>query len=65
MIFGLGDIICKIFWIYVGNPMFIKEGLADWKGIFLVPAALSFIAALILLVAFHPKESTADLEVNH
>ena len=65
MIFGLGDIVCKIFWIYIGNPMFIKDGVTDWKGIFLVPAGLSALAAIILLVAFHPKESAADVEVSH
>ncbi len=66
MIFGLGDIICKIFWIYVGNPMFTnEEKVMDWRGIFLVPAALSILAAVILLVAFHPKESTKEIDVSH
>ncbi|MFO0943132.1 MAG: MFS transporter [Pirellulales bacterium] len=65
MIFGLGDIVCKIFWIYIGNPMFIKDNVTDWRGIFLVPAGLSALAAFILLMAFHPKESAADVDVGH
>ena len=65
MIFGLGDIVCKIFWIYVGNPIFVKDGVTDWRGVFLVPAVLSIVAAGILLVAFHPKESTSNIDVTH
>ncbi len=71
MIFGLGDIACKIFWIYLGKGFFeIKDDAGvvtgmNWQGLFLVPAGLSFLAILILLFFFHPKDSAADVEVGH
>jgi len=69
MIFGLGDIVCKIFWIYFGNPMFTvktETGTAlDWPKLFLVPAGLSIVAVLVLALFFHPKDSAADVDVSH
>jgi len=70
MIFGLGDIACKFFWIYFGNPRFMtlnEQGIVvtDWRGLFLVPAGLSVLAVFILAVGFHPKESAAEVDVGH
>jgi MFS family permease len=57
MIFGLGDIFAKIFWIYYGNAKFtLADGGMDWKGLFLVPAGLAVLAMVILGVSFHPPK---------
>ncbi|MCE9609247.1 MAG: MFS transporter [Chthoniobacter sp.] len=61
MIFGLGDILAKIFWIYYGNAKFaVAGGGMDWSKLFLVPAALAIGAMLLLAVAFHPKKELTD-----
>ena len=57
MIFGLGDILAKIFWIYYGNAHFTQaNGSMDWSKLFLVPAGLAIAAMVILAVAFHPPK---------
>ena len=57
MIFGLGDILAKIFWIYYGNEKFaLAGGKMDWGKLFLVPASLAILAMIILAVAFHPPK---------
>ena len=57
MIFGLGDILAKIFWIYYGNEKFtIAGGGMDWKNLFLVPAGLAVLAMALLALAFHPSK---------
>ena len=57
MVFGLGDILVKFFWIYYGNPMFTQaDGGMNWKGVFLIPAGLSVLAMLVLATCFHPPK---------
>jgi MFS family permease len=62
MIFGLGDILAKVFWIYYGSAKFaLPDGGMDWRHLFLVPAGLAIAAMVLLAVAFHPeKEVDAD-----
>lgn len=56
MILGLGDILCKFYWIYSGNAAFTKaDGTLDWPNLFLIPAGLSGLAVLLLLVFFRPS----------
>ena len=57
MIFGLGDILAKMFWIYYGNAHFTQaNGGMDWSKLFLVPAGCAIAAMIILAVAFHPPK---------
>lgn len=65
MIFGLGDIVCKIFWIYYGGAAFtLADKSMDWHHLFLVPAGLSVFAMLLLAVFFRPATFAPD-EVRH
>ncbi|MEI6535813.1 MAG: MFS transporter, partial [Verrucomicrobiaceae bacterium] len=55
MIFGLGDIVCKIYWIYFGGATFtLADKSTDWHHLFLVPAGLSVLAILLLAAFFRP-----------
>jgi MFS family permease len=57
MIFGLGDILAKIFWIYYGNEKFaLAGGGMDWSKLVLVPAGLAVGAMVLLAAAFHPPK---------
>jgi predicted MFS family arabinose efflux permease len=62
MIFGLGDILAKIFWIYYGTAKFTNADKSmDWQHLFLVPAGLAIVAMGLLAVAFHPAKEV-DVE---
>jgi predicted MFS family arabinose efflux permease len=61
MIFGLGDILAKVFWIFYGNKMFTQaDGGMDWRNLFLVPAGLAIVAMVLLAVAFHPPKNVEE-----
>ncbi len=65
MIFGLGDIVCKIYWIYFGGATFtLADKSMDWHHLFLVPAGLS-VLAMFLLAAFFRPATFAPEEVTH
>lgn len=65
MIFGLGDIVCKIYWIYFGGATFtLADKSMDWHHLFLVPAGLS-VLAIFLLAAFFRPATFAPVEVEH
>lgn len=56
MIFGLGDIAAKIFWIYWGNAQYTRQdGSMNWEGLFLVPAGLAILGIVTLIVFFKPS----------
>jgi MFS family permease len=56
MIFGLGDIVCKVYWIYSGAATFTAtDGTMNWQGLFLVPAGLAFLAMVLLALFFKPS----------
>jgi len=66
MIFGLGDILAKIYWIYFGNAAYtLADGTMDWRGLFMLPSALAFIAMLILALFFRPKTHGPEGEISH
>jgi hypothetical protein len=55
MIFGLGDIAAKIYWIYFGNETFTRaDGSLDYRGLFLVPTGLAVAGIVVLLLFFKP-----------
>jgi MFS family permease len=61
MIFGLGDIVCKIYWIYSGIGVFTNaDGSMNWQGLFLVPSALALAAMILLAFFFHPPTHGPD-----
>jgi nucleoside transporter len=66
MIFGLGDIVCKVYWIYWGSAAFTtNNGAMNWQSLFLVPAGLAFLAMVLLALFFKPSTfAPEDSEVT-
>ncbi len=66
MIFGLGDILCKFYWIYFGGDTFkLADGGTDWQHLFLVPAGLAVLAMVLLTAFFRPSSfAPEESDVN-
>jgi len=58
LVLGLGDLAAK--WLFIPlQERLTVEGTTDYRQLFLVPAAMSLAAAVLLLVAFWPPKSLA------
>jgi nucleoside transporter len=55
-ILGLGPLVAYFLWPYLGNDVFKK----DFTALFLVPAAVALVAAVILFLFFRPPETTRE-----
>jgi MFS family permease len=66
MIFGLGDILAKFYWIYFGNAKYtLADGTMDWRNLFMVPTTLAFVAILVLVIFFRPPTRAPEGDVAH
>lgn len=66
MIFGLGDMLAKFYWIYFGNAKYtLANGTMDWRHLFMLPAGLAVLAMLILALFFRPPTHGPVGEVTH
>lgn len=54
LILGLGPFAGNLLWGFLGNFYRTPAGGVDFPKLFLVPAGLGLVAAVLLLVAFHP-----------
>jgi MFS family permease len=58
LVLGLGDLAAK--WLFIPlQERLMVDGVTDYRQLFLVPAAMSLAAAVLLLVAFWPPRSLA------
>ncbi|MFM8802509.1 MAG: MFS transporter, partial [Planctomycetia bacterium] len=58
LVLGLGDLAAK--WLFIPlQERLTQGGTTDYRQLFLVPAAMSLAAAVLLLVAFWPPRSLA------
>jgi MFS family permease len=58
LVLGLGDLAAK--WLFIPlQERLTADGTTDYRQLFLVPAAMSLAAAVLLLVAFWPPRSLA------
>jgi MFS family permease len=58
LVLGLGDLAAK--WLFIPlQERLTHDGTTDYRQLFLVPAAMSLAAAVLLLVAFWPPRSLA------
>ena len=58
LVLGLGDLAAK--WLFIPlQERLTADGATDYRQLFLVPAAMSVAAAVLLLVAFWPPRSLA------
>ena len=59
MILGVGALVANTVCPYLLQNVFTKNGLTDFKGLFLVPMACATAAALALALFFHPPRKAA------
>ncbi len=56
LVLGLGDLAAK--WLFIPlQERLTVDGVTDFRQLFLVPAGMAFVAAVLLLVAFRPPAS--------
>lgn len=67
MILGVGALIANSICPWLLQEVFTVDGVTDYKTLFLIPAAISVVAALLLAIGFHPppearlKSAAADI----
>jgi nucleoside transporter len=57
LILGLGPFVGNFVWGRLGKVYEVAPGKVDFQQLFLVPAGVAIVAALVLLVFFHPPET--------
>jgi MFS family permease len=58
LILGLGPFVGNLLWGKLGDVLRTADGV-DYRSLFLAPTALAILAAVTLLVGFHPPERPA------
>jgi nucleoside transporter len=61
LILGLGPFAANFAWTELGEVL-TRDGVVDYRTLFLVPSAVAFAAALLLFVFFRPPEKRAEPE---
>ncbi len=59
MILGLGVLAANSVCPYLLQQVFTKDGVVDFRSLFLVPCATAIIAAILLAVCFYPPKKAA------
>jgi MFS family permease len=59
MILGLGALAANSLCPWLMQSVYTKDGVTDFRGLFLVPMAASIVAALALALLFHPPKKSA------
>jgi nucleoside transporter len=59
LILGLGPFVGNFVWGRLGKVFEVSKDTVDFHSLFLVPSAVAVVAALILLVFFHPPAKAA------
>src|SRR4029453_6448060 len=62
LILGAGPFVAGIIWPQL-EGRFKTGDVVDYRGLFLIPTAMSIVAALLLLTLFHPPEK-AEVKVE-
>jgi nucleoside transporter len=62
MIFGLGNIAANFICPWLKQSLYTQNGLTNYKHLFLVPTAISLVAAVALALFFHLPEKPVDQE---
>jgi nucleoside transporter len=65
MIFGFGNLAANFTCPWVKETFYTHNGVADYRGLFLVPAAISVVAAVALGLLFHPPKTPPPAAVGH
>jgi MFS family permease len=57
LILGAGPFIGNFLWAQLGTRYQVAENVWDFQHLFLVPAGVAIVAALLLLIFFHPPQA--------
>ena len=63
LILGVGNVIASIVFPRL-VVVFSVDGVVDYQSLFLVPAGIAALAALVLLLFFRPGEAESDPALN-
>ncbi len=61
MILGVGALVANTVCPYLMQTVYTKDGVVDFKGLFLVPMAAAIVASLALALFFHPPKREAEM----
>jgi nucleoside transporter len=61
LILGIGPFIGSLLWGGLGDTFRVAGGGVDYSKLFLVPAAVGLLAAVILIIGFHPDRAEKGL----
>ena len=64
MILGGGALVANSICPYLGQTVFTHAGVTDFHGLFLVPLTCGLVAALALVLFFHPPKIAAPVEME-
>ena len=60
MILGMGALVANAVCPYLLQKVFTKDGVADFRGLFLVPLVTAVVAAMVLALFFKPPQRSAE-----
>ena len=63
VILGVGPFAGSLLWGWLGDVFRTADGSVDFSRLFIAPAALALAAALLMMVAFRPREAAARASV--
>jgi len=62
LILGVGMVVASFLFPYLRDVVFTKDGVIDYKSLFLVPTGLAILGIVLLAVLFNPPKEEARLE---
>ncbi|QDT57363.1 Putative nucleoside transporter YegT [Caulifigura coniformis] len=62
LILGVGAVIASFLFPYLRDEVFTKDGVIDYKSLFLVPTGLAILGIVLLAVLFNPPKEEARIE---
>lgn len=62
LILGVGMVVASFLFPYLRDVVFTKDGVIDYKSLFLVPTGLAILGIVLLAVLFNPPKAEASLE---
>ena len=65
MILGLGALLANFICPVLIQDTFTKDGITNFRGLFLIPCFSALAAAIILALFFHPPKTAAPATVGH
>ena len=58
-ILGIGPFAGSLLWGWLGDVFRTADGSVDFQRLFIAPAVLALAAALLMMIAFHPRAATS------